>query len=535
MVDILCPPYPEELPADYAARLGQYYNQTNTRTYKKKNGQYFTSTTMARFMASMSKVVSTHLRILDPGCGVGILSCALVEYLMDGGKTKSIELVLYEIDKDLIFYTETALNYLKEWAIKKGDILIDYSIHSQDFIVDNNYNYKNFDKSYFHANNLFHIVISNPPYFKLKSNDKRVLIAENILGKQPNIYSIFIAVATTLLRTKGELIFVIPRSFTSGYYYTSFRNFLLIKLQLDQIHLFTSRRFPFQIDNVLQETIIIKASRVEYLDSSSTVVLSNSIGLKDLNNSIKKTATLNQIIKLNSSQKIIHLPINELEDNIISVFDLWNEKLEDYGISVSTGPVVDFRSLDFLRNYESLYTVPLFWLNNVQKMKLIWPIVADDIKKFRPQFIKSDKQTKSRLIKTQNCILIRRFSSKDEISRLVATPLFKSDYSQFEYLGVENHLNYIYKKETIFTVIEILGISAILNSFLFDIYFRTFNGNTNVSSTELRNIPMPPYHKIIEVGNQLLKCESITQLIVDNIISDVFNFQLPIPNLMIDE
>ena len=37
---------------------------------------------------------------------------------------------------------------------------------------------------------------------------------------------------------------------------------------------------------------------------------------------------------------------------------------------------------------------------------------------------------------------------------------------------------------------EVMGIAALLNSDLFDNYFRTFNGNVNVSATELREMPM---------------------------------------------
>jgi len=520
MIDTVCPNYLSELPTDYASRLAQQYNKTISKTHKKTQGQFFTPVKLARLMASMVDVNAKHLRILDPGCGVGILSCALIEFLLLQRSIETIDLIVYETDVDIIFNTEACLNYLKDWALLKHTKL-DFSIHTQDFIVDNNFSFQNFDQSYFHHNNLFDIVISNPPYFKLKGNDKRVLIAENILGKQPNIYSIFLSVAATLLKTGGELIFVIPRSFTSGYYYTAFRDYFLKKLQLEKMHIFSSRRYPFQVDNVLQETVIMKASRSEYIEHTHPVEICSSVGLTDIENSIKKTTQINKIIKFDSNQKIIHLPTNEQEESIIAVFDSWDQTLKNYNIRVSTGPVVDFRSLEFLTKRKSSLSVPLFWLNNVFKMNLIWPLSQKENIKRRSQYISCNKFSKSRLIKTQNCILLRRFSSKDDLSRLIATPIFKSDFNQYGYIGIENHLNYIYKENEEFTINELLGISALLNSLIFDIYFRTFNGNTNVSSTELRNIPMPPYHKIIEIGLRLMECNDITQSIIDTVVNEI--------------
>lgn len=514
-----------ERPSDYAIRIGQHYSKTTSKADKKKIGQFFTPIKMAKLMAAMIDRSDNYLRILDPGCGIGILSCSLIERLVDIKGAKSIDLVVYEIDKDIIFYTESVLNYLKLWA-SDNSLKLEFSIHTQDFIVDNNFTYQNFDKSYFHPQNLFDIVISNPPYFKLNSKDKRVIIAENILGKQPNIYSIFMSVAASLLKTGGELVFVIPRSFTSGYYYTAFRDFFLKKLQLDKIHIFSSRRYPFQVDNVLQETIIMKAFRTENVNYAHLVEISSSLGLQDLEKSIKTQTPVNRIIKFHSNQKIIHLPINEEEENIIAVFDSWNKTLMDYDIKVSTGPIVDFRNIEFLCTNANSTSVPLFWLNNVHKMNLFWPASEKDNSKSRPQHIICNELSLSRLIKNQNCILLRRFSSKDDLSRLIAAPIFKTDFNNYSYLGVENHLNYIYKANNDFERSEVLGLAMLLNSKLFDIYFRTFNGNINVSATELRNMPMPSLEVIKKIGKSFNLKKINDPNYINSIIEKTFKINL---------
>ena len=105
------------------------------------------------------------------------------------------------------------------------------------------------------------------------------------------------------------------------------------------------------------------------------------------------------------------------------------------------------------------------------------------------------------------------------------------DITQAEFIGVENHLNYIYRPKGHLDRNEILGLSALLNSNLFDLYFRTFNGNINVSATELREMPLPPLEDIKEIGNQIIMKNDVSQEIVDEIVQDHFKLiEIFVPN-----
>ena len=52
---------------------------------------------------------------------------------------------------------------------------------------------------------------------------------------------------------------------------------------------------------------------------------------------------------------------------------------------------------------------------------------------------------------------------------------------------------------------ETRGLAALLNSDLFDRYFRISNGNTQVNASELRAMPLPPRHAIDRIGALLGK------------------------------
>ena len=70
-------------------------------------------------------------------------------------------------------------------------------------------------------------------------------------------------------------------------------------------------------------------------------------------------------------------------------------------------------------------------------------------------------------------------------------------------MGLENHLNYIHRPGGQLSDDETLGLAALYNSHLLDTYFRTINGNTQVSATELRSIPLPAHEIIVALGQRV--------------------------------
>ncbi|MBA4312582.1 MAG: hypothetical protein C0417_08120 [Chlorobiaceae bacterium] len=64
-----------------------------------------------------------------------------------------------------------------------------------------------------------------------------------------------------------------------------------------------------------------------------------------------------------------------------------------------------------------------------------------------------------------------------------------------------------------------------LNSTLFDTYFRTFNGNINVSATELREMPLPQLATIKQIGNAIIIKNNFSQSVVDEVIEQFFKLE----------
>ncbi|MBS1515515.1 MAG: N-6 DNA methylase [Bacteroidetes bacterium] len=512
-------PLEKENPVQYADRLGLIYSSNVIQKHKKENGQYFTSVEIARFLASLSHKFEKTVKILDPGCGAGILTCALVEHLVsNSNKLKEIDITSYEIDTNLISYTTRAFSYLKEWCISKQIDLIFEIIHG-DFILNNKFVF-GFDRKQKETNSDFDIVISNPPYFKLSKEDKRAIIAQSVTNGHPNIYSIFMAASLKLLKEGGEFIFITPRSFSSGNYFKTFRNFFFFSVRLDYIHLFVSRKETFERDNVLQETIIMKGQKNFDAEKNNVVTITSSKSADDLEKCKIKAYNYKELIDLSSKEKILHTPISDFEEKIFKLFKNWNSRLQDYDLQISTGPVVAHRAVNFIRDTEEPGSVPLFWLHNVNKME-VNPL---NQKPNKGQYIQLVQKSLSILVKNRDYIFLRRFSSKDDKSRLIASPYFK-DSIDAKLIGIENKLNYIYKKNGEFQKNELIGLAALLNSDLFDSYFRTFNGNINVSATELREMPFPTEEEIKKIGDNLLELNNFTSEAINDEVNNFFGIK----------
>jgi adenine-specific DNA-methyltransferase len=337
----------------------------------------------------------------------------------------------------------------------------------------------------------------NPPYFKVAKDSVHAKIMASIVHGQPNIYAFFLALAAHWLRPGGELAAITPRSFCNGLYFRDFRKWFLRHMSLERLHLFESRTAAFQGADVLQENVITFSKRLNC--QTPTIKISTSMGAEFSETLSCQRVPAGKVVSDRGQDWLIRIPTNARDMEVMELVDLLPFHFGDTGLRISTGPVVLFRAAAFLKQEPCGPDVaPLLLPHNIKPFETIWPLQ----KSSKPIAFQKSSASYRLLLPTKNYVLIKRFSAKEERRRLTAGCFLVAKQS-YSFVALENHLNYIYHESRDLSENEVFGIAAILNSVLFDRYFRLLSGSTQVNATELRMMKFPSLDTLEVLGDRV--------------------------------
>jgi len=69
----------------------------------------------------------------------------------------------------------------------------------------------------------------------------------------------------------------------------------------------------------------------------------------------------------------------------------------------------------------------------------------------------------------------------------------------------------------------VYGLYVIFNSTIYDQYYRILNGSTQVNSTEVNAIPVPPLDEIEKLGSALMDANDLSVSVCDKILGVLLN------------
>ena len=478
------------------------------KAIRKKKGQFFTSMETARYMAGMFDLSSLpeEINILDPGTGSGILSAALVERLNLEASVQRIHLTCYEIDTEIRPLLQENLARIQEMST----IPLESELLEENYILSQQHDFKE-DFLAVEKQKKYDLIIANPPYLRVMRNDAAAAAMPEVVHGAPNMYFLFAAMSLFNLKNNAEMVYIIPRSWTSGLYFHHFRKYLLTNGKLVQIHLFVSRDKVFKEEEVLQETMIIKVKKT--VKEPEFVNLTSSQSSNDFKETTSFCVPYSSVVA--GKDLYVFLPTSLEEMDVIHKIHRYTHTLPEEGLRMRTGIVVDFRQWDELRKEPGEHIVPLFYSQHIRDGRVHHHSSGkeyDWIVDAKPGLIQKNK----------NYVFCKRFTAKEERRRLQCGVYLSEDYPEYASIGTQNKINYVDLLDGSYMDAQTAyGVYALLNSTLFDQYYRVLNGSTQVNSTEINSIPVPPFAKIRQIGERVLASGDLTTPACDQIVMEV--------------
>ena len=449
---------------------------------RKKYGQFFTNAATANFMASLFNIdlSQDHIDLLDAGAGTGILSAAFVQNVFDKGYIGHIHITCYETDDLVLPLLEENMSIVSKLCN------VTYTIKKNNYITSQSFENDNLFKE---ENKHYDYVIGNPPYLKIAKDAQEAKVMPSVCYGAPNLYFLFWAMGISNLKSEHELVYIIPRSWTSGAYFKRFRQYLFKYCIITDIHLFESRDKVFDGDSVLQETMIVKIKKTSIMPCSISITTSSTSDFSDVKRFMPDYSTVV------TKNQYVYLVTNEDDAAVLNKINDFPKTLPEINLKMQTGIIVDFRTRDVLRDKMEEGAYPLLYSQHIKGGRVVWPLGKDG------EVIKTSKT--GYLQENSDFLLIKRFTSKEEERRLQCGIYLKQRYAEYKYISTQNKVNFIKCDSPCITY----GLYVLLNSTLYDSYYRILNGSTQVNSTEINQIPIPERDVIEVMGRELMHQE----------------------------
>ena len=186
--------------------------------------------------------------------------------------------------------------------------------------------------------------------------------------------------------------------------------------------------------------------------------------------------------------------------------------LEDLGLKVSTGPVVDFRVKEYLSMMPTKNSVPLLYPVHLGFENTEWPKLNSK----KSNALLMDEKIQKLLYPLGYYCVVKRFSSKEEKRRITASVINPDTFGNVPGLGFENHLNVFHSQKSGIPKQLAYGLAVFLNSSVVDQYFRSFNGHTQVNATDLKQMHYPNRDFLMQLGQWAIQQKTLTQEAIDS-------------------
>lgn len=491
---------------EYAYLIGNLYTQLLPDTYRSNNGVYYTPPILAERLLDLLAAEGAdwgNSVILDPACGGGAFLVTVANRILGDYRIKALsaeEKLLHlenhlhgiEIDRFAALLTQCLMDIVVYPESIEAGRRLSSIIRIQDTI-----------QYALTENEQYDVIVGNPPYNRLKLDDKtRKAYARSLYG-HANLYGLFIDASLRLKKKNGLIGFVTPTSFLGGKYFSNLRNLLSETAPLLTIDFVDLRNGVF--DKVLQETCL-----VVFGENAHRTVTANKISVKENTyNTVERIGSFT--IHHGSSPWVIARDV--LDTDLVNGTKDLNVHLSDYGYKVTTGQLVWNRHKTQIHAKYQNDAKPIIWAEAIH---------SDGKFDFEYKYRKDLKYIKVTdrqdfLINHAPGILVQRTTSKEEERRLQSCILPEDFVKEWDGVVIENHVNLI-TPTTAEERVSLDVLFLILQSKTVDRLFRCLSGSVAVSASELQEIPLPLIENLDKLERLVKDTQGSVEYMLPNVI-----------------
>lgn len=199
--------------------LTKDYVSNSDSKYRKKMGQYFTSSSIKKKLFEILPLKDDAI-IAEPSAGTG----EFISSIQEVSNNPTID--AWEVDKNLCDVLKKNFNIRNLYC---EDTLTSTVIDTYDY------------------------VIGNPPYFEYTPTKEVRELYSDVISGRVNIYSLFIKRSIEMAKNGGYVALVVPQSMLNGSYFKNIRGYIMKTCSIENITLLGEKDF----DGVQHPTMIL--------------------------------------------------------------------------------------------------------------------------------------------------------------------------------------------------------------------------------------------------------------------------------------
>ena len=333
--------------------------------------------------------------------------------------------------------------------------------------------------------------ILNPPYRRLPAGSEERAALRDAGLDVANLYTAFVALAVERLAPGGELVAIVPRSFTSGPTHAAFRRWLLDRAALLRIHAFERRDAVFGDDGVLQEIVVVHL-REGVAQGPVTVSTSSDDGFRDLDVAEYER---DAVLLPRDPHRCIRIPTPGTPTPL-DARPGFGWILSDLGVSVSTGPMIRSREIDRLRRADEEGALPLVHTRHHVGPGLVWPAPGDH----DDESLSADAPPRLSYPRG-HYVLVRRYAPKEGARRVMTCRLRPQDLSDHVLrFSLQDRFNILHVDQSGLPANLAAGLAAYLGTTFVDAHIRSVSGTTQINAADLRALPCASREVLSDLG-----------------------------------